>query len=78
MSSSTPGAQDRRRHRLRERRGRGPGVATAPLVRWPPCPSPRPGVDGHGERAAHCHGWVKAGPEGEGFAVEAWLPVAGP
>jgi hypothetical protein len=33
---------------------------------------------GMAERAAHCHGWVKAGPEGEGFAVEAWLPVAGP
>ena len=36
------------------------------------------GLMGMAERAAHCHGWVKAGPEGEGFAVEAWLPVAGP
>jgi signal transduction histidine kinase len=35
------------------------------------------GLMGMAERAAHCHGWVKAGPEGEGFAVEAWLPVAG-
>jgi signal transduction histidine kinase len=45
--------------------------------------APVPGHQGHGlmgmaERAAHCHGWVKAGPEGEGFAVEAWLPVAVP
>ncbi len=36
------------------------------------------GLVGMAERAAHCHGWVKAGPEGEGFAVQAWLPVAGP
>ena len=36
------------------------------------------GLMGMAERAAHCHGWVKAGPEGEGFAVEAWLPVAAP
>jgi len=35
------------------------------------------GLVGMAERAAHCHGWVKAGPEGEGFAVEAWLPVVG-
>jgi len=37
-----------------------------------------PGHSGHGlvgmaERAAHYHGWVKAGPAGEGFSVEAWL-----
>lgn len=42
--------------------------------------SPVPGHQGQGlvgmaERAAHCHGWVKAEPEGEGFVVEAWLPV---
>jgi signal transduction histidine kinase len=36
------------------------------------------GLMGMAERAAHCHGWVKAGPEGDGFAVEAWLPVNGP
>ncbi len=36
------------------------------------------GLVGMAERAAHCHGWVKAAPEGEGFAVEAWLPVAAP
>jgi signal transduction histidine kinase len=36
------------------------------------------GLTGMAERAAQCHGWVKAGPEGDGFAVEAWLPVAQP
>jgi signal transduction histidine kinase len=36
------------------------------------------GLMGMAERAAHCHGWVKAGPEGDGFAVEAWLSVAAP
>jgi signal transduction histidine kinase len=36
------------------------------------------GLMGMAERAAHCHGWVKAGPEGDGYAVEAWLPVAVP
>ena len=33
------------------------------------------GLVGMAERAAHCHGWVTARPEGEGFTVEAWLPV---
>jgi len=31
------------------------------------------GLVGMAERAAHHHGWVKAGPVGEGFSVEAWL-----
>ena len=36
------------------------------------------GLVGMAERAAHCHGWVKAAPEGQGFAVEAWLPLVAP
>lgn len=31
------------------------------------------GLVGMAERAAHHHGWVKAGPAGDGFSVEAWL-----
>ncbi|MGH9106579.1 MAG: sensor histidine kinase, partial [Acidimicrobiales bacterium] len=42
-----------------------------------------PGRRGHGlvgmaERAAHCHGWVRAAPEAGGYCVEAWLPTEVP
>lgn len=50
-----------------------------PLVPVAPVPGHQgQGLMGMAERAAHCHGWVKAGPEGDGYAVEAWLPVAVP